>query len=344
MLTKSGQSKVKMMLSDSLTKVLDLSAWKLGLAAWIFTGYSPLKLKKTGHLIRLADDVEIPHGTAEFRGAEEAQKELLMSLQSMMIEAVGFELTASDDEEFVNVWLPTNHFDRNWLINHIVNASDPDERCELWWLDNAIEHYFVPAYIRPDALSPTLLERRGYTSFVYPQEPNKLIESGMIFTTSADKPSSPSRFEQDVPKIDAGNNSEDQPKVLYQPSSVKPYSSNPFYLWLYDKIKSMAHEVPDEQFGGHDPIEGWAKHSTPRPTGRVARKIALSEEGIERFDTSTTGDGKLKYTNPVGPPDGEQSLITKTVMRKYLGERIEDWFDRTEAGHQYKTYIDSKKP
>jgi hypothetical protein len=112
------------MLSESLTKVLDLGAWKLGLAAWIFTGYSPLKLKKKGHLIRLVDDVEIPHGSAEFRGAEEAQNESLMSLQVIVGSSMGFEFTVSGDEEFVDVWLPNNHLDRNWLINQVVNASE----------------------------------------------------------------------------------------------------------------------------------------------------------------------------------------------------------------------------
>ena len=330
------------MLSESLTKVLDLGAWKLGLAAWIFSGYSPLKLKETGHLIRLVDDVEIPHGTVEFRGAEEMQNELLMLLKSMMIETVGFETSVSDDEEFVDIWLPTNHFDRNWLINQVVNASDPNERRDLWWLDNAIEHYFVPAYIRPDALSPTLLERRGYTSFVYPQEPNKLIESGMIFTTSADKPRSPSRFEQDVPKVDAGNNSEDRPKILYKPSIVKPYKNNGFFLWLYEKIQSLADDIPVEQFEGHDPIEGWDKHCMPRPSGAIARDIALSEEGKNRFYTELVSNRDLRYST-----SGEGSVVLpdggKVILRKSLGDSVARWFDLTEEGHKYQAYIKSKK-
>jgi hypothetical protein len=330
------------MLSESLTKVLDLGAWKLGLAAWIFTGYSPLKLRKTGHLIRLVDDEEIPHGTVEFRGAEEMQNELLMLLQSMMIETVGFETSVSDDEGFVDIWLPTNHFDRNWLINQVVNASDPNERRDPWWLDNAIEHYFVPAYIRPDALSPTLLERRGYTSFVYPQEPNKLIESGMIFTTSADKPSSPSRFEQDVPKVDAGNNSEDQPKILYKPSVVKPYKNNGFFLWLYEKIQSLADDIPVKQFEGHDPIEGWDKHCMPRPSGAIARDIALSEEGQNRFYTELVSNRDLRYST-----SGEGSVVLpdggKVILRKSLGDSVARWFDLTEEGHKYQAYIKSKK-
>ena len=330
------------MLSESLTKVLDLGAWKLGLAAWIFSGYSPLKLKETGHLIRLVDDVEIPHGTVEFRGAEEMQNELLMLLKSMMIETVGFETSVSDDEEFVDIWLPTNHFDRNWLINQVVNASDPNERRDLWWLDNAIEHYFVPAYIRPDALSPTLLERRGYTSFVYPQEPNKLIESGMIFTTSADKPRSPSRFEQDVPKVDAGNNSEDRPKILYKPSIVKPHKNNGFFLWLYEKIQSLADDIPVEQFEGHDPIEGWDKHCMPRPSGAIARDIALSEVGKNRFYTELVSNRDLRYAiageGLVVLPDGG-----KVILRKSLGDSVARWFDLTEEGHKYQAYIKSKK-
>ena len=330
------------MLSESLTKVLDLGAWKLGLAAWIFSGYSPLKLKETGHLIRLVDDVEIPHGTVEFRGAEEMQNELLMLLKSMMIETVGFETSVSDDEGFVDIWLPTNHFDRNWLINQVVNASDPNERRDPWWLDNAIEHYFVPAYIRPDALSPTLLERRGYTSFVYPQEPNKLIESGMIFTTSADKPRSPSRFEQDVPKVDAGNNSEDRPKILYKPSIVKPHKNNGFFLWLYEKIQSLADDIPVEQFEGHDPIEGWDKHCMPRPSGAIARDIALSEEGKNRFYTELVSNRDLRYSTAgeglVVLPDGG-----KVILRKSLGDSVARWFDLTEEGHKYQAYIKSKK-
>ena len=265
-----------------------------------------------------------------------------MLLKSMMIETVGFETSVSDDEEFVDIWLPTNHFDRNWLINQVVNASDPNERRDLWWLDNAIEHYFVPAYIRPNALSPTLLERRGYTSFVYPQEPNKLIESGMIFTTSADKPRSPSRFEQDVPKVDAGNNSEDQPKILYKPSVVKPYKNNGFFLWLYEKIQSLADDIPVEQFEGHDPIEGWDKHCMPRPSGAIARDIALSEEGKNRFYTELVSNRDLRYSTAgeglVVLPDGG-----KVILRKSLGDSVARWFDLTEEGHKYQAYIKSKK-
>ncbi len=336
------------MLSESLTKVLDLGAWKLGLAAWIFTGFSPLKLHKTGHIIRLVDDLEIPHGTVEFRGAEEAQNEFLMSLNAMMIESVGFETSVSDDGKFVDIWLPTNHFDRNWLINNIVNASDPNERRKLWWLDIAIELHFVPAYINPSALTATMLEARSYTSFVYPKEPNNLIESGMIHTKiSVGKPATYQRYEHDVPKIDAENNSEDQPKVLYQPSGVKPHPSNYFYVWLYDKIKSMAHEVPDEQFEGHDPIEGWDKHCMSRPTGSVARDIALSEEVKDKFRTTTTNDGTLKYTNHIGYGEADEPILlpggeSKKIKRKSLGNRAAEWFELTEAGHQYQAYIKSK--
>ena len=46
--------------SKSLRAVLDLPDWKIGFAAWIFAGYSPLEKKERGVLIRLTDEIEIP--------------------------------------------------------------------------------------------------------------------------------------------------------------------------------------------------------------------------------------------------------------------------------------------
>jgi hypothetical protein len=339
------------MLSESLTKVLDLGAWKLGLAAWIFTGYSPLKLRKTGHLIRLVDDEEIPHGTVEFRGAEEAQNEFLMSLQSIVSDSVGFDLTASNsdwptdfpDEEFVDVWLPTNHFDRNWLINQIVNASGLNKRRDFWWLDNAIEHYFVPAYIRPDALSPTLLELRGYNSFVYPQAPDKIIDPPDVIPIK-------SRFEGklEVESTTVLEAKGEVIKTLYKPSAVEPKTR--FYKLLYEKIKEQITEDPEYQFGGFPPIEGWDKHLKPRPTGteviRIAKKINFSEK---HWKTWTEGAGKdeiFYWESVMQESEGTKQFITYekgNTSKSRLQTRVDQWFDRTNAGHLYLEYMRKMK-
>ena len=44
-------------MTPALLEVLKLDTWKLGLAAWVLAGYSPLLLKEHAKIIRLKDEL-----------------------------------------------------------------------------------------------------------------------------------------------------------------------------------------------------------------------------------------------------------------------------------------------
>jgi len=62
-------------------------------------GVLAARAEENRHIIRLVDDLEIPHGTAEFRDAQKEQKEILSLLNQNVGEAQGFIFTPSDDGE-----------------------------------------------------------------------------------------------------------------------------------------------------------------------------------------------------------------------------------------------------
>jgi len=72
--------------SKSLRTVLDLPDWKIGFAAWIFAGYSPLEKKERGVLIRLTDETEIPCDGTDYIEAEKAQREIKQTLERRVAE------------------------------------------------------------------------------------------------------------------------------------------------------------------------------------------------------------------------------------------------------------------
>ena len=72
--------------SKSLRAVLDLPDWKIGFAAWIFAGYSPLEKKERGVLIRLTDETEISCGGTDYIEAEKAQREIKQTLERRIAE------------------------------------------------------------------------------------------------------------------------------------------------------------------------------------------------------------------------------------------------------------------
>ena len=63
-------------MNNRINELLDIDAWKVGIAAWFFAGYSQLKKLKTGMIVRLADKVEIPSSSFEHRGAEERKEQI----------------------------------------------------------------------------------------------------------------------------------------------------------------------------------------------------------------------------------------------------------------------------
>ena len=92
--------------SKSLRAVLDLPDWKIGFAAWIFAGYSPLEKKERGVLIRLTDETEIPCDGTDYIEAEKAQRKIKQTLESRVAE---FKNIKKID--------PKERFDRNFLID-----------------------------------------------------------------------------------------------------------------------------------------------------------------------------------------------------------------------------------
>ena len=61
-------------MNKTLLQILGKKEWKLGFAAWIFAGYSPLKKQETGLIVRLADEEEFPFGCIEYREAERSEE------------------------------------------------------------------------------------------------------------------------------------------------------------------------------------------------------------------------------------------------------------------------------
>ena len=92
--------------SKSLRAVLDLPDWKIGFAAWIFAGYSPLEKKERGVLIRLTDETEIPCDGINYIEAEKAQREIKQTLERRIAEFKNVKKIDSKER-----------FDRNLLIN-----------------------------------------------------------------------------------------------------------------------------------------------------------------------------------------------------------------------------------
>ena len=71
--------------SKSLRAVLDLPDWKIGFAAWVFVGYSPLEKKERGVLIRLTDEIEIPCDGTDYIEVEKAQREISKRLKAGLL-------------------------------------------------------------------------------------------------------------------------------------------------------------------------------------------------------------------------------------------------------------------
>ena len=92
--------------SKSLRAVLNLPDWKIGFAAWIFAGYSPLEKKERGVLIRFTDETEIPCDGTNYIEAEKAQREIKQTLERSVAE---FKKVKKID--------PKERFDRNLLID-----------------------------------------------------------------------------------------------------------------------------------------------------------------------------------------------------------------------------------
>ena len=126
-------------MTPALRAILKLETWKLGLAAWIFAGYSPLSLKSSGKLIRLTDSAEIFDGSHDFRVAEKQRDKILAILVKTFSKQLKREIDATKEQ------LP-----RNAIISEVANNWREEDCVHIGWLDLAIELQYVPSTVKPN--------------------------------------------------------------------------------------------------------------------------------------------------------------------------------------------------
>lgn len=317
---------------------LDLNVWSLGFAAWIFTGYSSRSLTTSGKIIRLVDDERVPHGTIEFREAERQRNQILKLLRKRVGESVGTPLIYRKDSEDKLVQeklMSSEQFDRNWLIDQVVNHFDDEDKIELWWVNKGIKDYALPAYIRPSALNDSTLKSRGYKSFTRPSKPAEVINP-------LDEPSLKSSFLDGQGNIEATTKTparSNVSKALYERSGIAPKSR--FYKIMLEKIEGLINDIPEVQFDGFPAIEGWNKHCRPRPTAKEIHTLIL-EFVTDTWDIRIDEYGTISCEE-LNPPDGEVPEKATKVGLNTLTARINEWFNRTEAGYQHFKYIEDMK-
>jgi len=206
--------------TKAMEEVFNLGVWSVPHAAWIFAGYSPLQIREIGHLIRLANDEPIPFGSLEYREAEKDMHRIAELLYQELSGSIGNEFLFEKDEENdgVNVYTkPHDHLDRNWLIDQVVNFIK-DSKISVWWVDKLIGHGWLPAYINPDSLSPTMQKERGMNIFAYPHAPTVQVNA---FVTAE--------------QVVSGLIEEGKVKPLFGQKSV--ISKIRFFLFLQDFMK-----------------------------------------------------------------------------------------------------------
>ena len=279
--------------------VLDLDVWKVGLAAWVFAGYCPLKLKEAGKIIRLSDNSELSNGTKEFSEAKQLRQPILTLLKQKISECIGIPIVDRD------------HFPRNWLIDMFVNHWNVDECFDIWWIDAAITKRFVPAYVKRQLLPRSILAMgyvKGYRTYVHPSKPQKVIKDP-----------------RSIPKNTASSANEH--KILFQRTSIQPQSE--FYVWLVDKIASLQQAIPEPQFKGLPPIEGWSGHCEPRPTAKIVRDMIKDDEEWEIRELHPPD--AFEYSKD----DSEKKILTMHALK----ERLYSWFEATEEGLEFEDHL-----
>ena len=294
-------------MTPALLEILKLDTWKLGLAAWIFAGYSPLQLKENGRLIRLADGQEIAHGSSDFGYAQKLQHKILSRLADHYQQITGGCVDPKKDQ-----------FLRNQIINEVINNWDAATKVEselrgIWWLDKAIEEHYVPAYINPDAVSPSMLEFRGYTTYRKPgSNQEQSIGSAEVITSDT--------------------TTEEVVGTLFR-KSAKPQSE--FYVWLQDfVVDEFLHAEPPEQIK----ISGCDKHSHPLPTAGTVRdrlKEKFFSEGSQKPDilavlkVAVAKNGDILWTDET----------ENTLTLHNLSQRLASWFENTEFGERHRAAV-----
>ena len=226
-------------MTPALLEVLKLDTWKLGLAAWVLAGYSPLLLKEHGKVIRLKDEKKLFRGTSEFSKAEQQQLELQLLLCRKYSEILDAPVNPKKDQ-----------FLRNQIVDEVTNGWASHERIYIWWLDVAIQNHFVPAYINPEALQESVLAERGFTTY---QAPGGKVKA---------------EFESIIRKKDALDGEVELGPLFEIAVSVR----GEFHEWLQSFIiAEFQYLAPKTQI----PLTGCKKHGHPRPKGKQVRNHLL---------------------------------------------------------------------
>jgi len=316
-------------MNQSLLQILDKKEWKLGFAAWIFAGYSPLQKKKNGLIIRLADEEKIPFGSIEFRAAEAAKNKIKNQLGLKIIASRG--VSKIEDSE---------RFARNWLIDIVSRVYSAEGNLDVWWCDWACKKHYLPAYLVPGAISDQERRDRGSFSWCTPSSPDDIQDP---------KISSPDDFGVETYGADAKlkSNAEDVTALFQQRKNAGPVE-NPIeekyelYSFFYQVVMEQITVVPEKQAE----IEGVAKHGSPLPSAAVARDLiiqaAKERDYIAQYWSvwNSKKGGLLQWQKKDVRSDFAE---THELSPSTLKSRIDDWFQKTDAGTEYDEFFKISK-
>jgi hypothetical protein len=303
-------------MNKTLLQILGKKEWKLGFAAWIFAGYSPLKKQETGLIVRLADEEEFPFGCIEYREAEKAKNEIKNQLALRVMASRG--LTSIHAKE---------RFSRNWLISIATIATNEDivdGNIDVWWKNWACKEHYLPAYVVPDALSDEERKKRGSYSWRIPSRPTEIFDpreyslGGFGVGTYDEYAKVESDRAEVTPLFEAG---------AIGPTKEPDDSKYELYPFFYEVIAKQISIVPEKQAE----IEGVEKHGMPLPTAAKARDLIIELLSADpKFKVSKGYEGKLLWT--IDSVEYELSLGS-------LNSRILDWFKKTDAGLAYDEFF-----
>lgn len=313
-----------------LQAVLDMKEWKLGLAAWIFSGHSPLQKKTSGTIVRITDNQVFQFGSVEYREAETAKNKIKEMLNQRVIDS---RCLASIDEK--------ERYDRNWLISIAIDSG-----FDVWWKDWAVKAWLVPAYIAPNALDPQERKSRGSFSWKIGEEvfdqPNfgegPFGEGG--FGESKPAEGKDILKDEDIQIIALFKAGKINPTEYIENDTKKQFKA---YQLFYDVIHAMAEMQAEKQSGifGIDEV-----HSYPLPTAAIARDRIISQS--EWFLLHSTVVSKSKtgsklewyYKGHDGQPESNKPYV---LDMNALNKRIRDWFQKTEKGLEYDQHFNRNK-
>ena len=316
-------------MNPSLLQILDKKEWKLGFAAWIFAGYSPLQKKKNGLIIRLVDEEKIPFGCIEFRAAETAKNEIKNQLGLRIIASRG--ISQIEDSE---------RFERNWLIDIASSVYIAEANLDVWWGDWACKKHYLPAYLVPGAISDQERRDRGSFSWCTPSSPDNIQDP---------KNPSPDDFGVETYGADAKlkSKSEEVTALFQQRKNAGPVE-NPtrekyeLYSFFQQVVMEQTTVVPEKQAE----IEGVAKHGSPLLSAAAARDLiiqaAKERDYIAQYWSvwKSKKRGVLQWQKKDVRSDFAE---THELSLNTLKSRIDDWFQKTDAGIEYDKFFKISK-